>query len=644
MTLQQITLHDAALPRHDLEALMHDIQSVSVAVLGDFCLDVYWFTDLSAAELSLETGLETRPVRRAHLSLGAAGNVAANLLALGCRRIEAFGVVGCDIWGREMLHLLRESGVGTSGMLSEPRDWSTLVYVKPHIQDKETSRFDFGNFNRLPAQTARTLIGALVERLDEFDAVLINEQVTNGLHSAELRQALAEAIQRHPGTNWIVDSRHFPEAYPGASLKINDLEATRLLGIERPAGALVPREEALAAAEALGRRMGRPVYVTRRDRGVIVHDGRAPQEIPGLLILGRIDPVGAGDSMLAGIAAAIAAGRSPVQAATLGNFVAGVTIQKLYVTGTASPDEVLRLGAEPDYVYRPELAEDPRGAVYYDGAEIEIVSRRSPAGRPTIAIFDHDGTISTLRQGWEAVMEPMMIRAILGEQYQSADESLYHQVVDRVREYIDHSTGIQTLLQMQGLVRMVREFGCVPEGQILDEFGYKAIYNEALMAMVSRRLAKLERGELQVEDFLIKNAWALLERLRDAGVRLCLASGTDQEDVRREARALGYADLFDGGIWGSVGDVNKDAKRIVLDRIMNEIGDAGMAGLVTFGDGPVEMRETRRRGGFAIGVASDEIRRYGLNLEKRSRLIRSGADLIVPDFSQLDRLLDCLNL
>jgi phosphoglycolate phosphatase-like HAD superfamily hydrolase len=213
-----------------------------------------------------------------------------------------------------------------------------------------------------------------------------------------------------------------------------------------------------------------------------------------------------------------------------------------------------------------------------------------------------------------------------------------------VRKFIDDSTGIQTLVQMQGLKEMVREFGCVPEPQILDEFGYKAIYNEALMRMVRDRAAKLRRGELSVEDFVIKNAVAVLERLSQAGVRMYLASGTDREDVLDEAAALGYAHLFEGGIYGSVGDVKQEAKRIVLDRILGDIGPDLVHRLVTFGDGPVEIRETHKRGGFTIGVAGDEIRRYGLDSSKRERLIRAGADMIIPDFSQIDRLLHLLGI
>jgi phosphoglycolate phosphatase-like HAD superfamily hydrolase len=208
-----------------------------------------------------------------------------------------------------------------------------------------------------------------------------------------------------------------------------------------------------------------------------------------------------------------------------------------------------------------------------------------------------------------------------------------------VRKFIDDTTGIQTLVQMQGLVEMVREFECVPEAEILDEFGYKAIYNEALLRMVRDRVAKLRRGELSVEDFVIKNAVVLLEKLHRRGVRMYLASGTDREDVIEEAESLGYARLFEGGIYGSVGDVKKEAKRLVLDRILGYVGPEAVNTLVAIGDGPVEIRETHKRGGFTIGVASDEIRRYGLDASKRARLIRAGADVIIPDYSQIDRLL-----
>jgi phosphoglycolate phosphatase-like HAD superfamily hydrolase len=348
--------------------------------------------------------------------------------------------------------------------------------------------------------------------------------------------------------------------------------------------------------------------------------------------------VGAGDTSISATAAAMAAGATPLESATLANFASVVTVQKIRTTGTATPQEIREVGADPDYVFRPELASDPRSARYFEDSEIECITGSVPSRGIKHALFDHDGTISTLRQGWEPIMEDMFIRTILGPAYATADETLYRRVADRVREYIIRSTGIQTLKQMLALGDMVRELGYVPASQVLDPHGYKRIYLEALMKTVSARVKKFSRKELNVEDFTIKGSVDFLKALRIRGVRLYLASGTDDADVKAEAHALGYAELFDGGIHGATDDVQHDAKRVVIDRILttNQLNGSE---LVCFGDGPVELREGRKRGGMAVGIASDEVRRYGMSPEKRSRLICAGADVIIADFSQPEALL-----
>lgn len=214
----------------------------------------------------------------------------------------------------------------------------------------------------------------------------------------------------------------------------------------------------------------------------------------------------------------------------------------------------------------------------------------------------------------------------------------------RVKEFIDRTTGIQTLVQMKGLIDLVREFGCVPEAKMLDEFGYKDAYNDELLKMVWERERKLERGELSIEDLTIKNAVPFILKLHDAGIKLYLASGTDEEDVKKEALILGYDHLFEDRIFGSVGDITREAKKIVLDRILDTIGESDFGNVATFGDGPVEIRETRKRNGITIGMATHELKRFGLNLNKRSRLVKAGADIIVPDFSQYLQLIDLLNI
>jgi phosphoglycolate phosphatase-like HAD superfamily hydrolase len=521
--------------------------------------------------------------------------------------------------------------------------WQTLAYCKPYQGEEEEPRIDMGNFNRFPEAAAGLLLGNLERALPQLDVVVVNEQVRAGIHTPFLQERLRALMGRHPEAVFIFDGRHLPNGYPGAWLKVNAVEAAGLCGVRKEPGEAVSRQDVEQAAQELFRQRGRPVLVTRGERGCLLCDEDGVRSVPGLQVLGPVDPVGAGDSLLSGLAAATAAGASPFEAAEIGNAAARVTVTKLRQTGTASPMEILEVAGEPQYIHHPEAADDPRQAQRLPGTLIEVLEPPPADLALRYAVFDHDGTVSTLRQGWEEVMEPMMVEAVMGERYRTADEALYRRTVDRVRQYIDQTTGIQTLVQMQGLVAMVREAGLVPTDRILDMHGYKAIYNEALMRRVGERLERLRAGELGIEDFTLKGAVRFVERLTRLGIVCFLASGTDQEDVRSEARALGYAELFAGGIYGAVGDVTRDAKREVLARIMADIGDS-RGRLATFGDGPVEMRETRRQGGVAVGVASDEVRRFGLNPAKRARLIRAGAILVIPDFSQAEALLRVLGI
>ena len=211
-----------------------------------------------------------------------------------------------------------------------------------------------------------------------------------------------------------------------------------------------------------------------------------------------------------------------------------------------------------------------------------------------------------------------------------------------VVEFIDRTTGLQTLSQMQGLIELIRTHGFVDREDILDVYAYKTIYNDDLMKSVQTRLDSLKEQRLVQSDVTLKGAPDFLQRLCDNGVRLYLASGTDQKDVELEAHALGYGHLFEDRTYGAVGNLQREAKREVLDRILGDIGHDRVHELITFGDGPVEIRETRKRGAFSVGVASDELRRHGWNDSKRTRLIRAGAHVVIPDFADPNRLFEIL--
>jgi bifunctional ADP-heptose synthase (sugar kinase/adenylyltransferase)/phosphoglycolate phosphatase-like HAD superfamily hydrolase len=623
---------------HTVRDVLGRIGQVHLAVCGDFCLDAYWMLHPRGGEISAETGLRAQAIGRQSYSLGGAANVVANVAALRPASIRAIGVVGDDIFGRELLRQLSDLGVETTGMVVQREGFDTVTYGKRCLGDTEEPRIDFGFFNERSPDTDAAILAHLREALEQCDATIFNQQIPGGLNE-EFINGLNTLFDAHRDTVVVCDSRHYGHRFSRIHRKTNDAEICRLVGIAPEPGVRPGLSDLQTAAGRLYADSGKPVFVTRGARGILTMDHAGTHVTPGIQVLGRTDTVGAGDTVTGALALCLGAGFAPVEAAGFANLAAAVTVQKLFQTGTASPAEVLAISEVPDYIYQPELAYDIRQAVHLDDTEIEICTRPLPRlSRVRHAVFDHDGTISTLRQGWERILEPMMVRAILGDCYESADETLYHQVAHRVREYINKSTGIETIAQMDALAGMVREFAVVPAQHVLDAPGYKAIYNGALMEVVSRRLAKFRRGELSLDDLTVKGAVPFLRSLRAIGVTLYLASGTDDDDVRQEARALGYADLFDGGIYGALGGAAAHAKRRVIQRIVTGHGLDGSQ-LAVFGDGPVELRESRRRNGAAIGIASDEVRRYGLNVEKRTRLIEAGAHLIIPDFSQAGHLL-----
>jgi rfaE bifunctional protein kinase chain/domain len=627
-----------------LQEILNEIKKVSIAIVGDFCLDGYWFIDESGSEISVETGLPTRPVRSQRYSPGGASNVANNLVSLEVKEVNTFGVIGNDPFGIELVNIFRRAGIITDNLIVQDSDWSTHVFIKPYCNEQEKERIDFGNFNILHNDTADELIQKLTEAIEKVELVIINQQVYSGIHTEYFRQKLVGVIGSYPDKIFIADSRSYNDSYNGAYRKMNDNEALRLCGLKGKAGDSIPDPTIRIAAETMFNRYGKPVFITRGKLGSLVIDKNGVIDVPGLLLLSKLDTVGAGDSYLAGAAAALAAGYSADIAAELGSFTAGVTVQKLFQTGTASPNEILELGSDPDLIYNPVIADDIRHAIYVNNTGIEIINKIEEPAAIRYGIFDNDGTISTMREGWDKIMAPMMVRIILGEMFRYADESILANVTSRVEEFIDKTTGIQTLMQMKFLPELIKEFGYVPEDKILDEHGYKEMYNIELMKLVRDREKKLLNGELQIEDLTIKNAIPFIQKLYNSGIKLYLTSGTDVGDARHEASVLGYDHLFEGGIYGAVGDVTKEAKKMVINSILDQAGKSEAGMIVTFGDGPVEIRETHKRGGISVGIASDEQKRSGLNKTKRTRLIKAGADIVIPDFSESEELLEILNI
>ncbi len=270
-----------------------------------------------------------------------------------------------------------------------------------------------------------------------------------------------------------------------------------------------------------------------------------------------------------------------------------------------------------------------RGALYLMSFENVELVREFPRGQFKYVLFDFDGTISLLREGWQAIMHPLMVEVICGDT-EPTDE-----IRQRATDFIDETTGIQTILQMEGLVEIIREYGFIPEDQILDAQGYKAIYNDRLMVPVNERLARLASGELTQDEACVVGSRDFVAQVAAQDAELYIFSGTNQDDVRNEANKLGVDHHFIE-ILGALRTIKEFSKEKILTELIAKHDLHGPEVLI-IGDGPVEIRLAHENGCVSIGVASDEVK-GGLDASKRERLMKVGADIIVSDFTEAEAL------
>ena len=268
-----------------------------------------------------------------------------------------------------------------------------------------------------------------------------------------------------------------------------------------------------------------------------------------------------------------------------------------------------------------------------NGTAIEI-HRDIDIGHIGHVVFDFDGTISLIRDGWQNVMVPMMVDFLLTETDTSETRAALEAIVVA---FVDRLTGKQTIYQMMQLGEEIARRGGTPQ----EPLAYKDAYNRRLLPVVEARIAGLAAGTLSAEPLRVPMSLEFLQSLRDMDITCYLASGTDVEFVQNEAELLGVADFFNGGIFGALRDYQKFSKAMVIQNILSDFGLRGSE-LLIVGDGYVEIENAKAVGAIAIGVASIEDNVYNMNADKRERLIRAGADIIIPDFRDGARLLEYL--
>jgi len=259
---------------------------------------------------------------------------------------------------------------------------------------------------------------------------------------------------------------------------------------------------------------------------------------------------------------------------------------------------------------------------------IEYINPDIHRGKIEFAIFDFDGTISLIREGWQQIMIPMMVEILMNTPHHESIEKIR----DVVRHFVAKTTGKQTIYQMIRLVEEINKRGGIAK----DPLVYKQQYHDLLMKRITNRLEGLRSGRLSPSEMCVPGALEALSQITKSGIRCFLASGTDENYVLDEADLLGITPYFKG-IYGAQDDYQNFSKRMVIQKIIRENNLQGPE-LIAFGDGYVEIEDTKAAGGIAIGLATDEAERSGLDEWKRERLIASGADVIMPDFTPFPEL------
>lgn len=329
------------LTKPEVKEITEKIKGCKIGIIGDFCVDIYWHADMTLSELSRETPHYPLPVTAEKTSMGAGGNVAANLTALKPSEIYAISLVGDDWRGMLLRSLIKKSGISDEYII-ETENRFTNAYCKPMRHGisstvYEDPRLDFESREPIKAETENKVIEYLRELSKKVDVLCVADQFRYGIVTDRVREEIISLAKN--GLTVICDSRYNIGKYTDCILKPNEVECWRAVyGNDGFINA--SEEEFLEAAKALAVKNNARVFCTLGDKGSFVTDGQKSVRIGAKKLSGELDICGAGDTSLSAFSLGITAGASMEKAAALAGLASAVTVKKIGMTGTASAEEI----------------------------------------------------------------------------------------------------------------------------------------------------------------------------------------------------------------------------------------------------------------------------------------------------------------
>lgn len=265
---------------------------------------------------------------------------------------------------------------------------------------------------------------------------------------------------------------------------------------------------------------------------------------------------------------------------------------------------------------------------------VELRPTFAPRSQISHVVFDFDGTLSWLRHGWPEIMF-QVFREGLAPKPGETEGALHDLLVNLILSL----NGKPTIFQTMRFAELVRE----RDGRTLDPEALRAEYQRRLDEAIAERSARIRDGRASADEYVVHGARLLLEKLKRAGITPVILSSTIEERVCEEAALLELTRYFGEHIYGGTGDPTKFSKMSVFQRLLRTEGITGQH-LLSFGDGPVEIANTKELGGIAIAVCSDEHHNGSGLLDpfKQRQLLDAGADAAIPDYRDACTLLDVL--
>ena len=310
-----------------------------VVVLGDIMLDEFVWGDVT--RISPEAPVPVVDVRRESIHLGGAANVLANLVALGARG-SVVGVIGNDLAGQRLRMSLHDLGTPDDCLIvDDSRPSTTKTRIVAHSQ--LVVRADRESRAAVNANIAAEIVSRLKEELKRADAFVVSDYDKGVVTAMILKAILPAAYERVPV---LIDPklRNFNFYRPATLVTPNHLEALRMGNTEDQSD-----DGSHRAAKVIREKLGcDAVLITRGDRGMMLLESDGQPVYVETAAREVYDVTGAGDTVIAALAAGLASGATILEAASLANHAAGIVVGKVG-TATATADELLETFAADEH-------------------------------------------------------------------------------------------------------------------------------------------------------------------------------------------------------------------------------------------------------------------------------------------------------